>query len=79
MQRATTVSNLNTMMWAAWEPEENHLLVLELDSGIWIPGVPTTLETIDQVCRHTWRLSMDRHLVDAEPEDKAWGGYRITP
>ena len=72
------VSNLNTMMWAAREPVENRLLVLELCSGIWIPRVPTTTKALDQVCRHTWRLSMDRRLVDTEPEDKAWGSYHIA-
>ena len=59
MQREVTVSNLNTMMRAAQEPVENHLLVLELGGGIWIPGVPTALDVVNQVWRHTWRLSMD--------------------
>ena len=35
------VSNLNTMMRAAKEPVENHLLVLELGGGIWMPSLPT--------------------------------------
>ena len=70
MQRVATVSNLNTMMRATREPVENHLLVLEMGGGICDPGVPTDTQASLQVCRHAWRLSMDRRLVDAEPEDK---------
>ena len=78
MQRAATVSNLNTMMRAAWEPVENHLLVLELGGGVWMPGLPTGTQLSSQTYRHTWRLSMNGQLVDAEPEDKVWIGYRLA-
>ena len=71
--------NLNTMMQTAWEPIENHLLVLELGGGIWIPGLPNAHDVVHQVWRHTLRLSMDRQLVDAELEDKAWAGHGIAP
>ena len=47
------VSNLNSMMQAAREPVENHLLVLEMGGGIWVPGMLTATKAIDQVCRHT--------------------------
>ena len=39
------VSNLNTMIRATREPMENHLLVLELSSGIWMPGLPSAMES----------------------------------
>ena len=65
------MSNLNTIMWTTQEPVENHLLVLELGGGIWIPRVPTATEAFDRVFRHTWRLSMNGRLVDAELKDKA--------
>ena len=66
------------MMKAARESIENHLLELELGGGIWIPGVPTASDVVHKVWRHTWRLSMDRQLVDAEPENKAWTGCYVT-
>ena len=75
MHRAATVSNLNTMMRAAWEPMENHLLVLELGGGIWMSGLHTTTKSTYNICRHRWRLSMDGWVVDAEPEDKVWNRY----
>ena len=65
-------------MKAAWEPVKNHLLVLELGGGIRIPGVPTASDMVHQVWRHTWRLSMNGQLVDAEPEDKAWVGHHVA-
>ena len=72
------VSNLNTMIWAAQEPMKNHLLVLELGGGIWIPGLPTSTQSSLQTCRHTWRLSMDGWVVAAESEDKVWSGYHLA-
>ena len=72
------MSNLNTMMWGAQEPVENHLLVLELDGGIWMPGLPSATESTYNICRHRWRLSMDGRVVDAEPEDKVWSGYHLA-
>ena len=79
MQRAATVNNLNTMMRDARELVQNHFLVLELGSGTWIPGVHIALKAVDQVCRHTWRLSMDGQQVDVELEDKVWAGYHVAP
>ena len=70
------MSNLNTMIRATREPMENHPLVIELGGGIWMPGLPTTNESTYNICRHRWRLSMDGQVVDAEPEDKVWSGYR---
>ena len=78
MQRAATVSNLNTMIRATREPMENHLLVLELGGRVWIPGWPTPTKFVHNISRHRWRLSMDKRLVDAEPEDKVWSGYRCA-
>ena len=78
MHRAATVSNLDTMIRAAREPMENHLLVLELGGGIWMPGLPSATESTYNICRHRWRLSMDGRVVDAEPEDKVWSGYSIA-
>ena len=72
------MSNLNTMIWAALEPMENHLLVLELGGGIWMPGLPTATESTYNICRHMWRLSMDKWVVDTEPEDKVWSGYHLA-
>ena len=70
------VSNLNTMICATREPVENHLLVLKLGGVIWMPGLPSATESTYNICRHRWRLSMDGRVVDAEPEDKVWSGYR---
>ena len=72
------MSNLNTMIRAAREPMENHLLVLELGGGIWIPGRPTATKSVYRTSMHMWRLSMDGQVVDAEPEDKVWGGYHLA-
>ena len=57
----------------------NHLLVLELGGGIWIPGMPTASDVVHQVWRHTWRLSMDGQLVDMQAEDKACAGHHVAP
>ena len=64
------MSNLNSMMQTTREPVENHLLVLELGGGVWMPRLPTTTKSTYNICKHTWRLSMDGQLVDAEPENK---------
>ena len=66
------------MLKATREPIENHLLVLELGGGIWIPGMPTAPDIVHKEWRHTWKLSMNEQLVNVEPEDKAWAGCYVA-